>query len=213
MSISFKNEDQMMAECSKLELQFINVCTSGKIEEVKKCLDEGVNINVNTPPARDGEDSYPLLVSVYHCNRVDILDLLFERGIDIDHRSLWGATTLVIMCELQKYNYARDLIKRGANVNSSNVDGYASLHWVADHTHSRVRDSYGRHSHEEYDSSEDIDFFKELVDWGADPYAIYKDRSGRDETPIDMVYQSEYREELEDYINRGKNTKGAIRNA
>ena len=202
MNIPFKNEDRMAN--SELEKQFINACFVGTIEEVKKCLDEGVNINVNIPPVRDGEDSYPLLVSVYHCNRVDILDLLFERGIDIDHRSLWGATTLVIMCELQKYNYARDLIIRGANVNASNKDGYTALHRVADHTYLRIEGYI----------SEDIEFFKELIDWGADPYNLYKDYYNRgsndiNKTAIDLLYNSEYKEEIEDYINRGKNIKGA----
>ena len=211
MSISFKNEDKIMDKYSELERQFIDACTSGTIEEVKKCLDEGVNININTYIFRIGSDYYPLLVLLYYRNRVDIIDLLFERGIDIESRSLCGDTSLVIMCELKDYNYARDLIRRGANVNTMDDDGYTALHWVANHIKTSVRDSCGRHIHEKRDTSEYIDFFKELIDWGADPYAIYKGKN-RDETPIDRIFYPECKKEIEDYINRGKNTKRAIKN-
>ena len=211
MSISFKNENQM-TKLSELELRFFYSCRDGSIEEIKKCLDKGVNININIPPCHDCNDSRPLLGLVYYRYRVDILDLFFDRGIDVDHRSLWGATTLINMCELKEYDHARDIIRRGANVNASNDFGYTSLHWVADHTHSSVRESYTIHSYEEYDPSEDIDFFKELVDWGADPYAIYKNCDNKEKTAIDMLYNPECREEIEDYINRGKNIKRSGKN-
>lgn len=218
MNISFKNEDKM-GEYSELEEKFINACTGGTVEEVKKYLDEGVNIITHYDCG-----GYPcnLLVSVYHSNR-DVFDLLFEQWIDINHKDPYGDTILMLMCGLRAYNYARDLIKRGANVNTSNDYEFTALYYVACHTCPMFGGSYRECSYEEYvdkcesryggyDPSEDIDFFKELVDWGADPYTIiYKNKeTSNNQTAIDMIYRREHKQEIEDYINRCKNIKGVI---
>lgn len=90
-------------------------------EEVKKALDFGEDVNLKL---KDGSNALQLAVwSSKSLEKVKpILDLLIERGIEIDNANQMGHTALHAAAVAEKLDFIEYLLQKGANVNAADSD-------------------------------------------------------------------------------------------
>lgn len=64
------------------------------------------------------------LEEVFHCvrfNRMDVLERLLGRGVPVNIRDSYGNTPLMIACQVGSRRIAKTLLRRGADINATNV--------------------------------------------------------------------------------------------
>ena len=126
----------------------------GDIEELKKCLQDGIDINSQADvgstalhlaansgrkdivefliskgaqvDAKDVFDWTPLLYAASH-NYEDIADLLLAKGADVNAKDKWGYTLLYNTIWNEDKDVAKLLIAKGADVNAKDYMGYTLL--------------------------------------------------------------------------------------
>lgn len=91
------------------------------LEEVRKALDAGEDVNLKL---KDG--SNVLQLAIWSSKSLEsvkpILDLLVERGIDVDNANQMGHTALHAAAVAGKIDFIEYLIQHGANVNAVDSD-------------------------------------------------------------------------------------------
>jgi ankyrin repeat protein len=130
----------------------------GDIEELKKCLQDGIDINSQADvgstalhlaansgrkdivefliskgaqvDAKDVFDWTPLLYAASH-NYEDIADLLLAKGADVNAKDKWGYTLLYYAIGNEDKDMAKLLIAKGADVNAKDNMGYTPLYYAA----------------------------------------------------------------------------------
>lgn len=116
-------------------------------DEAVRLLDEGADIN-----AKDGYNQETALIAtakIYGSSR--LIELLLERGADIEAEGLHGTTPLMAAVQQGHATLAEALLTAGANVNYRNKHGRTPLHAAA--------------------SGEKSTFVRLLLENGADPDA------------------------------------------
>ncbi len=75
-------------------------------------------------PSRDNDITSP---SVSKEDKMIILDMLIEAGINLDSQNMNGFTALLAGSELRNYDVVKKLLEAGANVNITNNQGLTAL--------------------------------------------------------------------------------------
>ncbi|MFT5470429.1 MAG: ankyrin repeat protein [Verrucomicrobiales bacterium] len=100
--------------------EFIAAAADGKIDEVRRWLDENPKlIDVK------GSDGAPAVIMAVQKNHIEVLQLLIERGADINQHSKDRTTALTDAAMGGHLDAVRLLLKHGAEVNPSLPDGGA----------------------------------------------------------------------------------------
>ena len=117
---------------SLFEPDIFRACVDGELENVKKLLDEGVDVNI-----RDNDGWTPLMDAVLF-GRLDIIDELVNRGADIDVVDNDGMSALMFPNTDKKNILAfKKLIFYGANYNAVDKKGRNMLDFLSDHREDR----------------------------------------------------------------------------
>ena len=113
------------------EQQFIEDCRFGYLEDVKKALDAGADINVC-----DSDGWSPLHIVCLH-GYTDLVRLLIEHGADVNARTTngWVHTPLHIACRYSDIPIVRLLLEKGADVNARNKENKSPLDMVMGRMH------------------------------------------------------------------------------
>ncbi|EQC38978.1 hypothetical protein SDRG_03931 [Saprolegnia diclina VS20] len=120
-TLNIKNLGELIAPTLTPEQQLHQAISDGLPEKVRHLLDD-VKVSVN---ARTPEGSYPIHSAAY-AGRVDIFNLLLERGADITTLGPRGNTPLHLACAQGHFELAKLLVGRGANVAQRNQSGRTS---------------------------------------------------------------------------------------
>ena len=100
----------------RLRVKAIEACELGKTDEVKKAINEGVNIK--------GEN---LLQIACQENHPEIATLLINAGADVNIQNEWGYTALMSVCYLNHIKIADILINAGADINAKDKQQQTAL--------------------------------------------------------------------------------------
>ncbi|KDO25751.1 hypothetical protein SPRG_09050 [Saprolegnia parasitica CBS 223.65] len=120
-TLNIKNLGELIAPTLTPEQQLHQAISDGLPEKVRHLLDD-VKVSVN---ARTPEGSYPIHSAAY-AGRVDIFNLLLERGADITTLGPRGNTPLHLACAQGHFELAKLLVSRGANVAQRNQSARTS---------------------------------------------------------------------------------------
>ncbi|OQR91424.1 hypothetical protein ACHHYP_04714 [Achlya hypogyna] len=120
-TLNIKSLGELIAPTLTPEQQLHQAISDGLVEKVRHMLDD-VKVSVN---ARTPEGSYPIHSAAY-AGRIDIFNMLLERGADITTLGPRGNTPLHLACAQGHYELAKLLISRGANVAQRNQSGRTS---------------------------------------------------------------------------------------
>jgi hypothetical protein len=106
----------------------IKAVSDGKLAEVRRLLDGGISPNAVTDP-KDQEGKSALQIAAETGN-VHLVQLLLDKGADINAPDPWGATAVVDAAFVGSPEIVKLLISRGADVNA-NDDGATALGYAA----------------------------------------------------------------------------------
>mmetsp|Transcript_7241 Transcript_7241/g.10229 ORF Transcript_7241/g.10229 Transcript_7241/m.10229 type:complete len:478 (+) Transcript_7241:96-1529(+) len=104
-----------------MEKKLRNASDSGDIEEVRRLLSEGININ-----CADEEGFTPLHNATYY-GHLDVVTILLDRGAQIDAATKDGFTPLMFGARKGHLKVVSVLLARGAFTEAVNKDGYTPL--------------------------------------------------------------------------------------
>ena len=110
---------------TKIYDEFISAIKSNNVEEVKRLLTQGVDVN-----AQDEYGYNPLFYAVVNGN-TEMVKLLIEAGADVNTKNKFGTTPLFSVALLGRTEVAKLLIEAGADVNTKNVNGETPLFTAA----------------------------------------------------------------------------------
>lgn len=97
---------------------------AGRVSAVKKFLDDGVDVNI-----RNDAGNTPLISASFPSHaRKDVIDLLLDRGADINAKSSFGLTALHEAASQGNKEVVSRLIERGADVNAKDSIESTPLH-------------------------------------------------------------------------------------
>ncbi len=96
------------------EKTLFEACEVGNLEEVKKILNEGVNLE-----ARNIE-GYTALMAAIHGGQAEAARLLIENGADVNARKGNGDSVLIFAISKGQYEVARALIENGTDIHAKN---------------------------------------------------------------------------------------------
>ena len=94
-----------------------NACKNGNINEIKRLLDNGADVN-----AKD-DDGYTPLISASAGGFVETAKFLLENGADMNAEDKYGWTSLMYASQNRHINMLKFLIENGADVNHKSIDG------------------------------------------------------------------------------------------
>lgn len=120
-----KKEEEILPK--KYEGNFFNIARNGSLDEVKKALKEGANVN-----EKNDEWCTPLMFAAEENSDPMVIKTLIEAGAILESKTKGGATP--IMGAVQKnpnIEVLKILIKEGANVNKENEIGFTPLIYAA----------------------------------------------------------------------------------
>lgn len=99
-----------------------------KVEERLAVLQALKHVDV---ASEDGSTPLLLLQKLDYSTRTEVLPVLLEKGVDVNHADNRGNTALHVANEYQCYKQiTKELIRAGADVNAVNKDGDTPLHYV-----------------------------------------------------------------------------------
>jgi ankyrin repeat protein len=110
---------------------FIQACMTANMETIKYLLDKGADINAKN----DTWDNQYHAISLYgtplmHAvalGRMDVMNLLIEKGAKIDEKTNKGNTALTVALECAQFDAARLLVEKGAFIDDQDKNGYTPL--------------------------------------------------------------------------------------
>lgn len=118
----------------------LSAYVSTKDEEVKKVIHESLNrempipdkaINSNSNAFRDQRSGTSLLDMAAHCDDIKTVNMLLNKGIDVNAKTKKGNTALMLAVSGQSIKSFDALIKHGASVNVLNKKNNSVLHCSA----------------------------------------------------------------------------------
>lgn len=74
----------------------------------------------------------------------DAVEYLFDQGVDINIRSSYGNTPLMLACKENKVETVALILDLGGNISFENKTGYNAFHFAAEGDHSEVISAIGR---------------------------------------------------------------------
>jgi hypothetical protein len=101
--------------------QLIVAARSGRLEEVKRLLDQGADVNAR------GMWGLTPLIWASSKGHLAVVNLLVQRGADVDARANNQSTALMWTCFAGFREVARILLERGANVHAKSNSGATAL--------------------------------------------------------------------------------------
>ena len=104
-------------------LEFIKAATRGDVHTVELFLDAGMNPNVTSRKA--GRE--PALWHAANNGRLEVMELLLDRGADLDARQNFGYTVLMKVAFNCQADVLEFLLKRGADPNIKDESGRTPL--------------------------------------------------------------------------------------
>src|SRR5437868_2086570 len=78
-----ENSDVVIDSSKPLVDIFFNACSDGDVEVMRKCLEQGLNVDVKN---KKGE------TALHICNNIEIAKILLEYGLDADVEDNYGCT-------------------------------------------------------------------------------------------------------------------------
>jgi hypothetical protein len=111
-----------------LEVKLLNASKSkkGGVEEVKKLIDAGADVNANL----NNSGNTPLFLAVRRGN-VALAEYLISAGADVNAKNKHGSSPLHWAVDSDIVAIVELLISAGADVNAKNKHGLPPLHWAA----------------------------------------------------------------------------------
>jgi ankyrin repeat protein len=82
--------------------------------------------------ATGGQLVSPLVAALYR-KHLDVAELLFRHGADVDVRGIWDNTPLTTACSTGPFDTVQWLLNHGANINRHHESRWTSLHFAAAH--------------------------------------------------------------------------------
>jgi ankyrin repeat protein len=110
---------------NELENALFEAVKSGNIEEVKKTIEKGVDVNV-----RDYFNVTILMFASFDCNFEIVKYLIEEKRADINAKDDLGETALLKACGEGNFELVRYLIEKGADINAIDNCGRSVLIWA-----------------------------------------------------------------------------------
>jgi serine/threonine-protein phosphatase 6 regulatory ankyrin repeat subunit B len=101
--------------------EFIMHAGLGHIDEVRRMLDAGINVDVSS------RLHWTALMTASFENQAEIVRLLLDRGADVNKASDEDETALMLASYNGRTEVARMLLDNGANINMTNEDGTTAL--------------------------------------------------------------------------------------
>jgi len=107
----------------------MNACAEGRVDAVRKLLDEGADVN------RANWDGVTPLIIACGNGHVDVARLLLEKGAEVDKAEKEGWTPLIIASRQGHVDVARLLLDKGAEVDKANKNGATPLYIACNKGH------------------------------------------------------------------------------
>lgn len=100
---------------------------------VKYLLKKNININIKNNNHENNTKSTLLHICIYHDVSEEIINLLIKYNIDINAVNESNDTPLKYACHLNKLDYVKLLLSKGANPNINSNLNYSCLHHAIEH--------------------------------------------------------------------------------
>ncbi len=117
----------------KYSRKLIDASISCDIEEVKRLLEKGANVN----KLEKDTNRTALIIAVDH-NRNDIVKLLLQKNADVNHKDVTGRTALMYAIENNNTEIVKLLLNSGADVNQTNKAGQTALIIAVNHNRNDI---------------------------------------------------------------------------
>lgn len=117
---------------SEINKALFDAAHDGNIEEIKRLLDEGADIN-----ARD-KDNNTILHWAISNDQLEAVKELLDRGIDIELRENGGFTALHFAARLRNVEIVKELLNRGADIHAKTNAGKTALYFASRFRASRL---------------------------------------------------------------------------
>ena len=115
----------------KKQLDFCFAAQSGEIEDVKEYLRDATTIDVN----KKDHDEWTALHKACCNGHSDIVEVLLDRGADIEEITSCSTTPLKMACIKGHTSITKLLLDHGAEVNAVNASGFTALHNACERGH------------------------------------------------------------------------------
>ena len=128
-------------EEGSLEYRLLECCRSGSLEKVRALLDAGAAADAGLPYLDDGEellDGYSIVHMAAENPDIRIIEMLMERGADVDVKDVYGNTPLCYAAKGNILEMVRYLVSLGNDPLWENYDGDNLLTFSACNPHKDV---------------------------------------------------------------------------
>ena len=122
----------ILTGCNNNQQQLIQAAKYGNIEEVKKLLTHGTNIN-----AKDKNGDTALILATYEGN-LEVVKLLVDHGADVNIKDKHGWTALMTAAQNDWPEITKILLDHGADVNAKTDNRAAALIYAAGKGYSEI---------------------------------------------------------------------------
>lgn len=117
-----------------------DACKKGDLEKVRQLLDQGVDINVQrAQPQKDiwmgvtpdlDVGFTPLMYAIEY-RQPPVVDLLLEKGADIEKRTVIGNTALMMAANQVSMELVEKLLAKGADATAKNKWGHTAIDFAS----------------------------------------------------------------------------------
>ena len=111
---------------------FFQAVRSGDIAEVKRLIEEGVDVNTQD------KFGHTALIPASNFGYTEVAQLLIEEGVDVNAQDIEGFTALMKASIRGKTKVAKLLIEEGADINVQDTWGYTALEWALRERHPEI---------------------------------------------------------------------------
>ena len=105
---------------------FFNIIRNGNFDDFTKAI-ESENDLINI---KDERGTTPLILASYN-NRIDMVEFLLEKGVDVNQKDLSGNSALMGACFKGFIETVKILIKHNVTIDSQNFTGSTALIYCA----------------------------------------------------------------------------------
>ena len=174
---------------------WINAATNGRIDDVKKCLNDGT-VDVNGKNI----NGLTALHLACHYGYRDVAELLLDHGADIEVRSSSNDTPLIQACFCDHAPIVKLLLDRGCAINADKKDGFlTALHYACSTGATQCVKELLAHG---------ADPFKKGRTHGSTPFALSKVK--KNQAVIDLLMEHKKRSEQNLMVSNDDKKKSTL---
>jgi len=133
----------LLVGCDIDDMTLIEACKKGRLEDVKRLLNEGVDVNTTD---KDGNTALKWAIYYQH---IDVVSFLLNSGADVNPQNKDGHTALMATAYVGFPEATTLVLEKGADINAKDLKGKTALDWAVLRGHEEVKEILLKHGAKE----------------------------------------------------------------